>query len=327
MSYNQNESNLLDINEDLPFALALPPDVSMDSLQLKADGNNLEDKTLGIGRKTILKAHTKSLAPIVSDEALNTLNELREQNLLCDAQISVGEDVFNVHRAIMCSCSSYFRAQFTGFNADSPGCVDGSDAKKKTKFIHIPGVSSCIMNCVIQYAYLRQTNISESNVHELLICADYVGMVGLVKKCKDYLGRILTPENCVSIMGFARFRFLEDLHLKARNYTLRYFTEVANRNIDILDMSAEDFYSIISDDELNTREEDHVWKLCVKWIDRNPESRKRHVAHLMTGVRLGLMTPKSIKMSRTVPPEVVSPKGVTLRMSTTSPAEKVSSRE
>lgn len=85
---------------------------------------------------------------------------------------------------------------------------------------------------------------------------------------------------------------MEDLHLKARNYTLRYFTEVAYRNIDILDMSAEDFYSIISDDELNTREEDHVWKLCVKWIDRNPESRKRHVAHLMTGVRLGLMTPK-----------------------------------
>jgi len=97
------------------------------------------------------------------------------------------------------------RAQFTGFNADTPGCVDGSDAKKNNNFIHIPGVSSCIMNCVIQYAYLRQTNISESNVHELLICADYVGVVGLVKKCKDYLGRILTPENCVSIMGFARW--------------------------------------------------------------------------------------------------------------------------
>lgn len=108
MSRNQNESNLLDINEDLPFALALPP-VSMDLLQLNADGNSPEDKTLGIGRKTILNADTKSLAPIVSDEALNTLNELREQNLLCDAQISVGEDVFNVHRAIMCSCSSYFR--------------------------------------------------------------------------------------------------------------------------------------------------------------------------------------------------------------------------
>lgn len=55
------------------------------------------------------KPSAKSLSPIVSDHALNVLNELREANLLCDAQISVGEQSFNVHRAIMCSCSSYFR--------------------------------------------------------------------------------------------------------------------------------------------------------------------------------------------------------------------------
>lgn len=57
-------------------------------------------------------------------------------------------------------------------------------------------------------------------------------------------------------------------------------------------MNIKDFYDIISDDELNTREEDHVWKLCIKWIDQDPENRKQHVARLMQGVRLGLMTPK-----------------------------------
>ncbi|EDV99007.1 kelch-like protein 10 [Drosophila grimshawi] len=232
------------------------------------------------------KISSKSLTPIVSDQALNVLNELRIANLLCDAQISVGEQSFNVHRAIMCSCSSYFRVQFTGFNNRAEAGADES------RVVHIPGISASIMNCVIEYAYLRRTNITDDNVHELLICADYVGMVGLVKQCKDYLGRTLSPENCVSIMGFARFRFLEDLHQKARNYTLRYFTDVAARNTDILDMNVNDFYSIISDDELNTREEDYVWKLCVKWIDRDPDNRKQHVAHLMTGVRLGLMTPK-----------------------------------
>ncbi|KAH8400506.1 hypothetical protein KR222_002552, partial [Zaprionus bogoriensis] len=230
----------------------------------------------------------KSLSPIVSDHALNVLNELREANLLCDAQISVGEQSFNVHRAIMCSCSSYFRAQFTGFN-----CRAGAGAgNEESRVVHIPGISASIMNSVIEYAYLRRTNVCEDNVHELLICADYVGMVGLVRHCKDYLSQTLSPENCVSIMGFARFRFLEDLYRKARNYTLRYFTDVAARNTDILDLNLKDFYSIISDDELNTREEDYVWKLCVKWIDRDPENRKQHVAHLMTGVRLGLMTPK-----------------------------------
>ncbi|XP_041564730.1 ring canal kelch homolog isoform X3 [Drosophila elegans] len=261
-------------------------------MELNEDDGHPEIEALGCDLCTVLKASAKSLAPTVSDEALNTLNELREANLLCDAQISVGEHAFNVHRAIMSSCSSYFRAQFTGFYTSSCGCGAGAASVEEKRVIHIPGISACIMNCVIQFAYLRKTTICEDNVHELLICADYVGMVALVKQCKNYLSRTLTPENCVSIMGFARFRFLEDLHLKARHYMLRYFTEVAARNTDIMEMNIKDFYSIISDDELNTREEDHVWKLCVKWIDRNPESRKQHVAHLMTGVRMGLMTPK-----------------------------------
>lgn len=95
-------------------------------------------------------------------------------------------------------------AQFTGFNAVSGvGGTEGT-GREENRVVHIPGISASIMNGVIQYAYLRQTNITDENVHELLICADYVGMVGLVKQCKDYLGHTLTPENCVSIMGFAR---------------------------------------------------------------------------------------------------------------------------
>lgn len=95
-------------------------------------------------------------------------------------------------------------AQFTGFNTNNHGCGASVVENEENRIIHIPGISASIMNCVIQYAYLRKTNISDENVHELLICADYVGMVGLVKQCKDYLSHTLTPENCVSIMGFAR---------------------------------------------------------------------------------------------------------------------------
>ncbi|XP_023031778.1 kelch-like protein 10 isoform X1 [Drosophila willistoni] len=288
---NNNNNHLHGVNEGGILAVVLAPELSLETIDIDPmDAQYQGDELANVSLNPTMKSSSKSLAPTVSDQALNTLNELREENLLCDAQISVGEQAFNVHRAIMCSCSSYFRAQFTGFNAASHGA--GAAGNKENQIIHIPGISAAIMNCVIQYAYLRKTNICDDNVHELLICADYVGMVGLVKQCKDFLSRTLTPENCVSTMGFARFRFLEDLYEKARNYTLRYFTEVAARNTDILDMNIKDFSDIISDDELNTREEDYVWKLCVKWIDRDPKNRKQHVAHLMTGVRLGLMTPK-----------------------------------
>lgn len=61
------------------------------------------------------------------------------------------------------------------------------------------------MEQIIKYAYLRKCSINADNVHELLISADYVGIIGLVTLCKQQLAQMLTPENCVSIMGFARY--------------------------------------------------------------------------------------------------------------------------
>lgn len=46
----------------------------------------------------------------MSHEAMTKLNEMRVNNQLCDAAILTDQgDVFNVHRAIMCACSDYFR--------------------------------------------------------------------------------------------------------------------------------------------------------------------------------------------------------------------------
>lgn len=52
---------------------------------------------------------TKRLKISISAQALKTLHDLRCNNVLCDAVISVADDCFNVHRAIISSCSSYFR--------------------------------------------------------------------------------------------------------------------------------------------------------------------------------------------------------------------------
>lgn len=94
------------------------------------------------------------------------------------------------------------RVQFTGFKTAADG---GTSPGEENRHVHIPGMSGSIMEQIIKYAYLRKCSINADNVHELLISADYVGIIGLVTLCKQQLAQMLTPENCVSIMGFARY--------------------------------------------------------------------------------------------------------------------------
>ncbi|XP_055907678.1 kelch-like protein 10 isoform X2 [Eupeodes corollae] len=223
---------------------------------------------------------SSELHACISEEALNALNEMRKGNLMCDAVVNVNDGSFNVHRAILSSCSSYFRALFT----------NSLSLEKQNVFI--PDMRAAIMEEIINYAYMRKCDINPLNVHELLALADYVGMTGLVKQCKIILARMLTPKNCFGIMRFANFRFCDDLYKKARTFLLRHFTQVAARNEDILKIGLDDFLDIITDDMLNTRDEELVWKLCIKWIDYDVNDRQKHLPQLMQGVRLGLMTPK-----------------------------------
>lgn len=46
----------------------------------------------------------------ISHEGMTKLNEMRVNNQLCDAAIKIESgEIFHIHRAIMCSCSDYFK--------------------------------------------------------------------------------------------------------------------------------------------------------------------------------------------------------------------------
>lgn len=62
----------------------------------------------------------------------------------------------------------------------------------------ITGVKPEIMDLVIDYAYLRDLKkIDEKNVHEMLVISDYLGILGLMKYCVDFIIDLLSPENCI----------------------------------------------------------------------------------------------------------------------------------
>ncbi|XP_017760257.1 PREDICTED: kelch-like protein 10 [Eufriesea mexicana] len=215
----------------------------------------------------------------MSTQAMQSLYDFRQNNLLCDAVLRLEDGgVFPIHRAILSACSPYFRTLFT----------TTLHSREKTDVL-FPGVSSNMMNLLLEYAYLRSINVNNENVCQLLVTADYLNILGVLDFCCEYLKQSLAAENCISIMRFAREYFCRGLENSAYRYVMRNFVQVAQRSEEILDLPIEELTTLIGADELNVKSEDTVWELVLKWIDYEPPSRKEYIVDLMKNIRLGLL--------------------------------------
>lgn len=94
-----------------------------------------------------------------------------------------------------------------------------------------------------------------------------------------------------------RARSCDKLYSAARKFVLRQFVEVARHSLEILAIEVDEFYDIISDDMLNTKDEEPVWECCIRWIDHDPPLRAMYVTKLMQGIRLGLL-PTGVSLCR-----------------------------
>ncbi|XP_037046810.1 kelch-like protein 10 isoform X2 [Bradysia coprophila] len=215
----------------------------------------------------------------MSKHSMQNLYEMRTNNMLCDGTITLDNDVvLSVHRPILCACSDYFKASFNSV-------INGVRSN-----IRITGVRYYAMTKIIDYAYLRECDLSEDNVYEILVMADYFALDSLLDHCIQFLISILSPKNCVNIMRFAAARNLVDNLLpKSKLYLLRNFEEVATKSDEIVDISLSDLQEILQDDLLNIKDECIAWECAVRWIKYDPEERKQHVPLLLQTVRLGIL--------------------------------------
>ncbi|CAH2234407.1 jg21211 [Pararge aegeria aegeria] len=213
---------------------------------------------------------------------MQALHRLRECRLLCDAIVRADDGAaFPVHRAILSACSPYFLALFTT-----------TLHSREQSDVLISGVRSEILLLLIEYAYLRRIEVSDTNVHELLMTADYLAFLGVLQLCCDHLRGSLNPKNCLGIMMFARLAlrvFCYKLESESRRYLLRYFVTVATQSDEFLHLPIDELNSIIVEDELNVKSEEAVWEAVLRWVNYDPDIRWQHTVKLMGSIRLGLL--------------------------------------
>ncbi|CAH1154336.1 unnamed protein product [Phaedon cochleariae] len=215
----------------------------------------------------------------MSIQAMQALFELKENNQLCDATIVLDDGAeIPVHRAILCACSSYFRALFTTTLHN----------REKNK-VQLPGVTSEMLQILLVYIYLRKLDINQDNVYSLLITADYLSILGVLDLCCKFLENNLNSKNCIGVLIFARNHFCRELGMNSWKYIMKNFTQIASESDEILTLSLSEIQEIINSDDLNVKSEETVWETILRWIDHDTEARKKHIVSLMRCIRLGLL--------------------------------------
>ncbi|KAK7503551.1 hypothetical protein BaRGS_00005090 [Batillaria attramentaria] len=214
------------------------------------------------------------------------LDNLRKTGLFCDVQILLRAENrrFHVHRNILASCSRYFRSLFTSVMAGS-GQIE----------VEIPGVTSTDMEAIVQYAYLQQAHLTPENIESVMVTADRLNVLGLLKQCCDFLEEHLCYENAVGILKIARYLHCRQLERKALRFLLVNFTDIMTKSAEFQLLTVEELAALFKSDELNVRHEDIACQAMLQWVAFRPETRAAGYPRLLCALRLGLVSRKLLE--------------------------------
>jgi kelch-like protein 10 len=155
------------------------------------------------------------------------------------------------------------------------------------------GITSETISLVLEYAYMRRVDINQKNMFTLFESAAFLRMPGLFERCRDFIKSMLTPENCIGIMIYAR-DYSYSLEKEARGFVMRNFVRVSQQSVELLELPLEDLKVIIGADELNVTSEQVVWDVVLRWINHDEENRNGSIVELIKKVRLGLLDSKFV---------------------------------
>ncbi|CAF4014690.1 unnamed protein product [Rotaria sordida] len=257
---------------------------------LKRTRSKSESRGGGGGRKissltmTDLNAHSgdrKRTCAFTSD-ACQILNELRKNNLLCDAKISAKKDLteeyveFPVHRFILAASSPYLRMAFTNMqHSENP-------------FLQLD-IGCDALESLLDYTYTRECTLTLDNINRIIDAAKLCQMTSLFQYCCEYLMNNLNDENIFHLYNFAKIHSNSKLLYVTYEYLMQNFIKIIKINKSFFELSIEQLIELIANDDLNIRNEENLFDACIKWIDYDIEQRKSFITQLIHNLRLGLI--------------------------------------
>nr|XP_039256632.1 uncharacterized protein LOC120333298 isoform X1 [Styela clava] len=202
---------------------------------------------------------------------MTSLDSLREQNILRDFDVKVGDKSFCAHRCVLAASSGYFKAMFTSKMKESrDGFIDMKDVDQN-------GISQCI-----EFMYKGVGNLKMEYVQQILQASNLLQMVGLTNFCFHYLKTNLSQTNCLSVINLAQAYDRLDIKEQAEQVLITNFKSV---------ISSEMFPFIIKPDLIRYIKVSNVgyqtsWQAMITWARAKDEDAERCFADLVTVINI-----------------------------------------
>lgn len=148
----------------------------------------------------------------------------------------------------------------------------------------MPGIHGDILRRLIEFIYVGQIQVEESNVKDILTAADRYLLTDLVKICESFCLKSMRASTAFEYWAFGRTFNLKTLRESARYYICYYFHKMVEHP-SFLKLDINVLVEYLQDDHIECDNEVNVVRAIMKWITHDADERKKHFTFLMKFVR------------------------------------------
>ena len=225
---------------------------------------------------------------------LQTLNEIRRENILTDIVLEVEGQTFSAHRCVLAASSRFFYGLFT------------TDMKERaTPHVTLKGIAASVMEEVLSYLYTGEIEVDVSNAEDLITSANYLLLPPLKNIACKYIERNMTASSSIYNYLFAEKYECPKLRNYARELIKQNFATVAKSN-DFRRLSYEHIKELISSDDIVIQAEEDVFEVIMDWIAEDQGNRDKFFSELFRHIRLSSISQEFVYKTITRNPVVRS---------------------
>eukprot|EP00069_Balaena_mysticetus_P011369 bmy_21227T0 len=258
---------------------------------------------------------TSTFDPSHSDNLLHGLNLLWRKQLFCDVTLTAQGQQFHCHKAVLASCSQYFRSLFSSHPPLGGGVAGGQDglgppkdqqppqqqqppppqeepgtpsSSPDDKLLTSPrainnlvlqGCSAIGLRLVLEYLYTANVTLSLDTVEEVLSVSKILHIPQVTKLCVQFLNDQISVQNYKQVCKIAALHGLEETKKLANKYLVE----------DVLLLNFEEMRALLDSLPPPVESELALFQMSVLWLEHDRETRMQYAPDLMKRLRFALI--------------------------------------